>query len=214
MARIVAARPIEREQTRRMSYDDYLRQVDESVHAEWVDGEVTIVVSPTIRHQDIATLLAALLRFFLSFTSQGTALGAPTEMKLRAGRSYREPDVLVVLREHLDRFTAERLDGPADLVFELLSRESRERDRDERLREYEAAGVAEYWIVDATEDRTGVVAYGFDAAGRCAPLHRDDRGRIHSVVLAGFWLDPSWFSGDSLPNDYAVLRQLLPDAFA
>ena len=49
------------EQRFRMSYDAFLEFVEESTHAEWVDGEVTIFVSPDERHQQILGFLHVLL---------------------------------------------------------------------------------------------------------------------------------------------------------
>jgi len=37
-------------------------------------------------------------------------------------------------------------DGPADLAIEIVSEESRLRDRGEKFAEYEVGGVKEYWI--------------------------------------------------------------------
>ena len=41
---------------------------------------------------------------------------APFEMRLPAQKSARQPDILVIRRENLDRLSRERLDGPADPV--------------------------------------------------------------------------------------------------
>jgi Uma2 family endonuclease len=150
----------------------------------------------------------------LSVSRQGEVLAAPTEMKLRSGRSYRESDLLVVLKEHLGRLTAQRLEGPADLVIEFLSPESNARDNEEKRREYEAAGVPEYWIIDATEARSGLIAYYSRAFGTYARIFPDEQGKLHSRVVTGFWLDPAWFTGDELPSEVDALRALLPALFA
>ena len=41
------------------------------------------------------------------------------------------------------------LDGPADVVVEIISPESRLRDRGEKFAEYEMGGVREYWLIDS-----------------------------------------------------------------
>jgi Uma2 family endonuclease len=140
-------------------------------------------------------------------------LGSPTEMNLRSGRAYREPDILVVLNEHRHRFSAQRLEGPADIVFELLTSESLARDRDEKRTEYESVGIREHWIIDATESRNGLRAYALSKSGPYEPLAPAERGRTHSRFLTGFWLDPAWFTADDLPGEATVIRTLVPRYF-
>lgn len=67
----------------------------------------------------------------------------------------REPDLLFLARENLDRLKAPYLEGPADLAVEIVSSESRLRDRGEKLAEYEAGGVREDWILDPGQQRVG-----------------------------------------------------------
>jgi Uma2 family endonuclease len=40
------------------------------------------------------------------------------------------------------------MDGAADIVIEIVSLESAQRDYGEKFHEYEQAGVREYWIID------------------------------------------------------------------
>ena len=51
--------------------------------------------------------------------------------------------------EHLDRLENSHLAGPADLLVEVVSKDSVARDLVEKLREYEAAGIREYWVIDS-----------------------------------------------------------------
>lgn len=44
----------------RMSYEQFLQWANEDVHAEWVDGEVIVFMSPNSRHQDLVGFLTAL----------------------------------------------------------------------------------------------------------------------------------------------------------
>lgn len=62
-----------------------------------------------------------------------------------AGRS---PDLPLVRRGNLGRLRDADLDGPADLGVEIISPESRVRDRGEQFDEYDAVGVKEYWLID------------------------------------------------------------------
>jgi len=213
MVRALTDRPLRRERRIKMTYEEYLENVDESAHAEWVDGEATIFMPPGDPHQDISGFLGALLRYFLRAYDLGVVRNAPFEMKLRSGRSYREPDLLVITKDHLERLTPTRLDGPADLIVEIVSPDSVGRDRRDKFREYEDAGIPEYWTIDARAGRRGIACFALSADGHYVQVLPDDAGRLHSAVLPGFWLDVAWFTGDALPDEIAVLRALAPAVF-
>ena len=202
-----------REQRLRMTYDEFLA-LDDHVHAEWVNGEVTIFVPSTIRHARVVRFLVALLSLYAERFDLGEVLTAPVEMRLVPGRSSREPDILFVARAHADRLVPGRLEGPADLVIELISDDSVTRDRRDKFAEYEAAGVPEYWIVDPRERHERANFY------RLGPNHRyeealpDAAGRYHAAVLPGFWLDPTWLWQTPLPKimpTFATITSLVPD---
>jgi Uma2 family endonuclease len=125
----------------KMTYEAFLTWADEDTWAEWVNGEVIILPPASRRHQDVATFLAALLHFFVESRQLCLVLTAPFQMKIGPDLPGREPDILFIAREHLDRLRDTYLEGPADLVVEIISRDSRARDRGEKFYEYEQAGV-------------------------------------------------------------------------
>lgn len=213
MVRTIATPTATGEQRLRMSYEEYLAYVDEDTHSEWVDGEVTIFMPPADRHQAITTFLAMLFQFFVDSFELGIVRVAPEEMRLREGRSYREPDLLVLLNEHIHRLTTQGLVGPADLVVEILSPESTTRDQQEKRREYAEAGIPEYWIIDGRPGRGAIDCLVLSAEGTYEPVAPDDGGRLHSRVLPGFWLRQDWFTGGKMPNTVAVMREIVPAMF-
>ncbi|HEX8906820.1 MAG TPA: Uma2 family endonuclease, partial [Longimicrobiaceae bacterium] len=117
-----------------ISYEDFLATVDEGTHAEWVDGEVVPVTPPSKEHLRITAFLLAALRGYVNRKRLGgIVLHAPAQMKLQ--RSGREPDVIYLRPASMQRWGERYVDGPADLVIEVVSPESRVRDRREKFRE-------------------------------------------------------------------------------
>lgn len=55
---------------------------------------------------------------------------------------------LVLSEAHLAQLTDRRLEGPADLVVEIVSDSDPGLDYREKLPRYREAGIAEIWIVD------------------------------------------------------------------
>lgn len=191
----------------RMTFEEFLDWLDEDTWAEWVDGEVIVFSPASLRHQRIANFLSVIMHIVAEATDAGIVLTAPFLMRLPTRPSGREPDLLFVRKEHLDRLRDNYLDGPADLVVEIVSPDSIGRDRGEKFVEYEAAGVAEYWLVDP--DRGQVEAYHLGTDGRYHPLRPDRRGWLGSVELPGFRFDPAWAGSTSLPPAAATARRLL-----
>ena len=173
---------------RRMTYEEFLAWADEDTLAEWVNGEVVMISPAGYKHQDIANFLLSILRAFAEARQLGSVLSAPFQMKLE--RSGREPDLLFVAREHLDRLKETYLDGPADLVVEIVSPESLGRDRGEKFYEYEQAGIPEYWLIDPQREQAEF--YQLDERGRYRLIWPDAEGVYRSKVLEGFWLQVDW----------------------
>lgn len=196
------------EQRLRMSYEEFLERFDDSTHGEWIDGEVTIFMPPGDRHQDIVGFLLTVLRLFLRTAKLGVARTSPFAMRLQSGRSYREPDLLVVLNEHLDRIGEMRLEGPADVIVEVVSPESVRRDREDKYKEYEAAGVTEYWIVESDAQHPAIEGYLLDANGHYHPIPAESDGKLRSVVLTGFWFDPAWLGETPLPDERQLADEM------
>ena len=137
--------------TYEMTYQEFLNWADEDTLAEWMNGKVIMTSPASLRHQLIAQFLGRVLAGYVEAERLGIVISAPFQMKLE--QSGREPDVLFLAENHRDRLRATYLDGPADLVIEILSPESIGRDRGEKFYEYERAGILEYWLIDDATQR-------------------------------------------------------------
>lgn len=186
-----------------MTYEEFLAWADEDTLAEWVNGEVQLRSSASAPHQMLSGFLSRILAQFAEDNDSGRVLAAPFQMKSNSARRGREPDLLFVAKENLGRFHRNFLDGPADLVVEIVSPESALRDRGEKYAEYEQEGIKEYWILDFEAQRADFFILGDDA--RYERRRPDANGRYESVVLPNFWLNVGWLWQSPLPT----LRQVL-----
>ena len=197
------------EQRIRMSYAEFLTQIDEHTHAEWVNGEAIIFMPPTTGHQDFVRFLSGLLSAFVGFFKLGKVFFAPLEMKPTPDSNAREPDILFVAKDNLWRITDKRLEGPADLLIEIISTESVTRDRDDKFYEYQAAGVREYWIIDPRPRRQRADFWVLDAKGQYRPVPLDEDGIYHSTVIPHFWLDVNWLWQAEMPDIIRAFAQIV-----
>jgi Uma2 family endonuclease len=196
------------EQRLTMSYEEYLAYGEDTTHAEWVNGEVTVFEPESTRHQEVVGFLLTLMASYNELFDLGTLLKAPFEMRLEAVNTSREPDVLFVAQEHHQRLTSERLNGPADLVVEVVSPSSLYRDRVDKFFEYQRAGVREYWLIDPRPDGQRVDAYYLTDEHTYLPIAPDEQGRYHSTVLDGFWLTGGWLWQEPLPTPLMALGEM------
>jgi len=178
------------ETPRRISYEEFLNLPHENEHVEWVNGEVVDMPPISDEHQEVALFLLRLLTEFVEIRRLGKVRYEPFQMKTAIDLPGRAPDILFVSNANLQRVKKLHVEGPADLVVEVISPDSRGRDRGEKYYEYEKGGVREYWLIDPI--RKQAEFYLLDSAGvyGLAPIGKD--GTFRSSVLEGFWLKVEW----------------------
>lgn len=186
----------------RMTEREFVDWSFERVDAEWADGEVILVPPVSNEHNDLDTWLTALVRMFAEDRSAGLVRNNMF-VRLAKRRRRRVPDLMFIADAHAARVTPTCIDGPPDLIVEIVSQDSRNRDRREKFFDYEAAGVREYWIVDPlmrTVDLYTLVGRKYRAVD---PVD----GRLRSTVLDGFFLRDAWLFGRRLPRVATVLKE-------
>ena len=126
--------------------EDYFRLPETNKIVELSDGMVIVKPSPTTQHQGILGRLLLLFGNHVLVKKLGEIVTAPMDTRLWKGK-VRQPDIEFMSNEHLDRIT-EKMWGVPDLAVEILSEGTAKTDKGKKFREYQKAGVLEYWIVD------------------------------------------------------------------
>lgn len=188
-----------------MTEEEFVAWCDEDTRAEWVDGEVIMPSPANLHHVDLAGFLNLILRWFVTVRGLGSVYGPELQVRFVALRRRRVPDLLFVSTEHLHILKATEVEGAPDLVVEIVSPDSVARDWREKYLEYEAAGIREYWVVDAMSRH--FEGYTLGADSRYSRIEEND-GVVHSRVLNGFFLKPTWLWQEPLPNPLEILKEL------
>ena len=194
-----------------MSYEEYLTFAPDSQIVEWVDGETIIYMPPLTIHQDIVIFLSNVISNFAAFFNLGRLMLAPFEVRLWPDGPAREPDLLFIGRANLERLTERRYNGAPDLTVEVISPGTVSEDRVRKFRDYERAGVREYWIIDPRLRQQQVDCYvlGEDGVFYPNPVMAD--GRYHSRILPNFWFRVDWLWQKQLPNPQLALAEIMLD---
>lgn len=88
-----------------------------------------------------------MLHRFVREHGLGEVFAAPTDVLFAEG-DYMEPDIVFVRHDHRRYYTDRGIEGPPDLIVEILSASTAARDRGIKLERYRHFGVPEYWVVD------------------------------------------------------------------
>jgi Uma2 family endonuclease len=145
----------------RWTYKDYAALPDDGRRYEIVDGVLFMAPSPGRSHQKAAGKLYKLLSSYIEDMGLGEVYIAPFDVELADDVTV-QPDVMVILNDHLERITDNRIIGAPDLVIEVLSPGSAGYDRREKQNSYTRAGVPEYWIVDPAAHTVEVLTLEFN----------------------------------------------------
>ena len=166
--------------------------------AEFVDGAVIKLSSIQMIHDELSRFLEDVFQAYLHFLGGGKVFQAPMVMKSSADTRGREPDLMVLLPENVEKAKPTYIEGAADLVVEIISPESVERDRGSKFTEYERAGVTEYWIIDPYRKES--LFYVLSDNGMYAQRGIDESGIYTSLVLPQLRLSITLLWQDPMPN--------------
>lgn len=164
--------------------EEYLSLTDHTTRlVEFTDGFLELLPLPTDYHQAILKLLVYAFDAFLKPLG-GTVRFAPLRLRIVKGK-FREPDLLLLTAAG-DQRRQNRFWTGADLVVEVVSPDKPERDLVSKRQDYAAAGVAEYWIVNPSNETILVLVLN---KKRYRQLGSFARGSVaQSSLLKGFHL--------------------------
>ncbi len=147
----------------KFTYEDYKSLPEsETKRYELLEGELVMVPSPTEYHQRISGNLEFILRQFVRERDLGRVYDAPLDVVLGEGeeREVVQPDIFFISKERSRIIAEEEIRGAPDLVVEIISPGTAERDRTYKKTLYARHGVREYWIVDPDAKTVEVFSLG------------------------------------------------------
>jgi Uma2 family endonuclease len=171
-----------------LTYEEYRHFPDDGRRHEIIRGEHYVSPSPGTAHQSASRHIQFALYQQIEATGRGQVFDAPMDLEL-ASTEVVQPDLIVVLDEHREMILPSRLRGVPDLVVEILSPSTAERDQSLKKTLYEGYGVPEYWVVDVEDHR--IDRYVLSGAAYAEPERCTDRitfaAAAVTVGLSAIW---------------------------
>lgn len=139
-----------------LSFEEYLLLPHTEGRAEFVDGRVIKMTEPTLRHiRIIKHITSSLDRYFSENSLDLECYGGPgVQVPVPGQRDrVRDPDLIVATRAQWQKVAAQTkavfLKGNTpSLAIEVCSPSTVGVDLEDKVTEYAATGIQEYWIVN------------------------------------------------------------------
>ena len=167
------------------TYEMYAALPEDGRRYEVVQGVLMMSPAPEMANQGVIQRINHYLDEQIFSTNRGLVFTSPVDVVLSSQKVV-QPDILVLLADHLDQIQEKCIIGPPDLVVEAISPGSVTYDRLVKYNLYEQAGVPEYWLVNLKEQSIEVF-----------------------VLEAGKYRSPGAFR-----NEQVVQSRLMPQATA
>jgi Uma2 family endonuclease len=169
----------------KLTYDDFVLFPDDGKRHELIDGEHYVTPSPNIKHQQVVGSLYFLIQSWLEQHAVGRVFVAPLDVVF-SHHDVVEPDLLYFSHARAaEVLTPEYVRGAPELVIEVGSPSTRQRDETIKRRLYERAGVSEYWVVDPELDVVRIYRRSGDRFVRPVELSREGDDVLRTPLLAG-----------------------------
>ena len=172
----------------KLTYDDFVLFPDDGLRHELIDGEHYVTASPNMKHQWVSGNLHFLIRSWLETHRVGRLFYAPFDVVFTRFDVV-EPDLLYVSNDRAtDVLTKANVQGAPELVIEIGSPSTRQRDETIKRRLYEREGVSEYWVVDPDLDVIRVYARDGKRFGRARKLSAEAGDTLTTPLFPGLEL--------------------------
>ncbi len=175
----------------KLTYEDYAN-IPGSERYELIDGELILVSSPNEMHQRVSKRLLWLFRD-VEESGLGWVYDAPFDVIL-SDTDVVQPDLMFISKERADIITPANVQGAPNLVVEVLSPSTAQRDWTQKRDLYAKYGVRELWLVAPDAKLVWVMALT-DGEYAIAGVYKEGQ-TLSSPTLAGLTIDLGYVFGE------------------
>jgi Uma2 family endonuclease len=135
---------------RQVTREEYLDLADDGFQYDMIEGELHMSPSAFFEHNKAVSKFLTAIEIFMKKSGIQGELAPETDIFLPDGGDVLRPDVSFI-QEKNKRIIIGHIHGTPDLVCEVLSDSTKERDLGVKADRYLANGVKEYWILNPSD---------------------------------------------------------------
>lgn len=137
------------DKTKDWTVEDYLLLGEIKTPCQLINGELIMSPVPKPNHQKVSRRLFKLID--KATAGKGELFYAPVDLYID-NKNVFQPDLVYLSSKHTASLTERGIEGPVDLVVEIISPSNSYTDRNQKKKKYLEFGVSEYWIVDPANE--------------------------------------------------------------
>lgn len=180
------------------TYEDYANLPDDGKRYELADGVLELMSpAPSPKHQAISNQIQTILT--INCQSEYIIFASPIDLIL-SPVEVRQPDIVMVHRNHIGIITHRGIEGVPDLVAEILSAHSVKRDKHSKLLAYAKYQIPEYWIVDPANEALEQYVLSGDRYELLAIYEREETVRSDRLSCVSFTMGQIVDAAADLPG--------------
>ena len=202
-ARLLIEKAIDKLRQEQQRREKFYNDIDESMKAEFINGEMIVHSPVVIEHNEASGFLYQLLNVFVRKNKLGF-VGIEKIMTVFTRNDY-EPDLVFFGNDKAKDFTkGQSLFPVPDFVVEVLSKGTEKKDRGVKYNDYESHQVGEYWIIDP---KNKVVEQYVLSKGNYELILKSSEGSIKSRIVKGFEIPIPCIFDEAL--NFEILQKML-----
>ena len=130
----------------KITLNEYLANAPDS-KCDLIDGQYFHHSPASKKHVTLRQFLVPIINSFVIKHNLGLVLSENFPVKLDE-KNWREPDIVFIPNTQLEFLHDTIFIGTPEFIIEIISEDSKLRDKIRKRAEYEEIGVKEYWILD------------------------------------------------------------------
>jgi Uma2 family endonuclease len=165
------------DKTKDWTVEDFLLLGEIKTPCQLINGELIMSPAPSPLHQRV---LRKLFKIFDKANLPGETFFAPIDLYISKKNVF-QPDLVYLSDKNKEYLTTKGIEGPADLIVEIISPSNSYTDRNQKKNTYLAFGIREYWIVDPANETLEV--YTPESGGDVPIVYLVGSGIVKSITL-------------------------------
>jgi Uma2 family endonuclease len=168
------------DKTKEWTVEDFLLLAEIKTPCQLINGELVMSPAPSPNHQRVSKKLFKIID--KATQGMGELFYAPIDLYID-NKNVFQPDLIYLSEENKKYLTDRGIEGPVDLVVEIISPSNSYTDRNQKKNSYLKFGINEYWIVDPANKTIEV--YTPATGGDVPVLYLSESGVVKAVTIEG-----------------------------